>query len=81
MYSLSIRTYGHTIQCEQKVNTTGQKQAKIIKAGRNKNAANSRLLLLSFGFHKTSQEHRKFLESVFARKGNEGSNPSLSAMK
>ena len=66
MYSLSIRTYSQTIQCEQKVSTAGPKQAKTIKAGRNKFAANSRLLLLSFGFHKTSQEDRKFLESVQA---------------
>ena len=80
MYSLSIQTYCHTIQCEQKVNTTRQKQAKIIKADRNEIAANSWLLLLSFGFQKTSQEHRKFLESVFTGNGNEGSNPSLSAI-
>jgi hypothetical protein len=79
MYSLSIRMYVNTIQCEQKVNMTHQKQAKIIKADRNEIAANSLLLLLSFGFQKASQECRKFLESVFALTGNEGSNPSFSA--
>jgi hypothetical protein len=46
------------------VNTTHQKQAKIIKADRNEIAANSELLLLRFGFQKASREYRKFVHGV-----------------